>query len=111
MGPFGLLQPIADGIKLFIKEDITPAQADKVVFIIAPVITDGAGADRYAVIPFGRHHGALRPTVTLSITDINVGLLLFVSGHVDRACTRSSSAAGRRTTSTRCSAGCARRRR
>lgn len=52
VGPHGLLQPIADGIKLFFKEDIIPAQADKPVFYIAPIIALIAAMSSLAVIPF-----------------------------------------------------------
>ena len=44
VGPFGILQPVADAVKLMIKEDITPARADKWVFTIAPIISSGASS-------------------------------------------------------------------
>ncbi len=53
VGPFGLLQPIADGIKSFTKEDLVPAQADKPVFIIAPAICIFTALCMFAVVPFG----------------------------------------------------------
>ncbi len=53
-GPFGLLQPIADGIKAITKEDITPAGADRVVYNLAPILAAFAALMVYAVIPFGR---------------------------------------------------------
>src|SRR5215211_5124073 len=52
-GPAGLLQPIADGIKLLGKEDLIPAHADKVVFYFAPLVVFVAAITRVAVIPFG----------------------------------------------------------
>ncbi len=76
VGPFGLLQPIADGLKLFLKEDIIPENADRVLFIAAPLLTMGAAFMAVAVIPFG-------PSLQLfgydlghvQIADVNVGLL------------------------------------
>ena len=52
-GPFGLLQTLADGVKLALKEDITPKAADKVVFILAPVIATVPAFLAFSVIPFG----------------------------------------------------------
>lgn len=53
VGPFGLLQPIADGLKLFLKEDITPTQADKFLYFLAPMISLAPALAALAVIPFG----------------------------------------------------------
>src|SRR5207237_8054758 len=58
VGPYGILQPVADAVKLMIKEDITPVRADKWVFTAAPVISMVPALIVYAVIPFG-------PEVTL----------------------------------------------
>ncbi len=69
-GPYGLLQPIADVIKIFTKEIIVPAGADKVVFNIAPVISVAAVLMIWAVIPFA---------ATTVGTDINVGALYIVA--------------------------------
>jgi NADH-quinone oxidoreductase subunit H len=66
VGPHGLLQPIADGIKLFFKEDIIPANADKPVFYLAPVIFMAAAMVNLAVIPFASN---------FVIAKINIGLL------------------------------------
>ncbi|MGH3384067.1 MAG: NADH-quinone oxidoreductase subunit NuoH [Nocardioidaceae bacterium] len=68
-GPFGLLQSLADGIKLALKEDVVPKAADKVVFIIAPVISTIPAFIAFAVIPFG-------PVVTVPFTDIETPLQL-----------------------------------
>ena len=68
-GPFGLLQSLADGVKLALKEDIIPAAADKAVFIIAPAISCTACFVSFAVIPFG-------PTVKIPWTDIHTPLQL-----------------------------------
>src|SRR4030095_3904246 len=55
VGPFGLFQPIADGIKMLIKEDIVPARADKVVHFLAPVILAATAILTLGVIPYGRN--------------------------------------------------------
>jgi NADH-quinone oxidoreductase subunit H len=68
-GPFGLLQSLADGVKLALKEDLVPKAADKVVFIIAPVIATVPAFVAFAVIPFG-------PEVRVPFTDITTPLQL-----------------------------------
>jgi NADH-quinone oxidoreductase subunit H len=68
-GPFGLLQSLADGVKLALKEDIIPKAADKVVFLIAPVIATIPAFVTFAVIPFG-------PEVTVPFTEITTPLQL-----------------------------------
>jgi NADH-quinone oxidoreductase subunit H len=70
VGPFGLLQPIADVIKLFFKEEFVPAEANKVIFHIAPVLAVIPALITFAVIPIGPN---------FIVTDINVGLLLFLA--------------------------------
>jgi NADH-quinone oxidoreductase subunit H len=57
VGPFGLLQPIADAIKLLTKEMIFPTKADKLLFILAPIITFTLSLIGWAVIPFGKLFG------------------------------------------------------
>src|SRR5438093_5584291 len=79
VGPYGVLQPIADAIKLMIKEDITPTRADKWVFTAAPIISMVPALIVYAVIPFGPEVDLFGRKVTLFITDVNVGLLYIVS--------------------------------
>jgi NADH-quinone oxidoreductase subunit H len=78
VGPYGILQPVADAVKLMIKEDITPAKADKWVFTAAPIISMVPALIVYAVIPFGPEVNLFGRQVTLYITDINVGLLYIV---------------------------------
>jgi NADH-quinone oxidoreductase subunit H len=68
-GPFGLLQSLADGVKLALKEDIIPKAADRVVYILAPVISTTTAFAAFAVIPFG-------PVVTVPFTDIETPLQL-----------------------------------
>jgi NADH-quinone oxidoreductase subunit H len=79
VGPYGVLQPIADVVKLMIKEDITPVRADKWVFTFAPIIAVVPAFIVYAVIPFGPEVTLFGRKVALYITDINVGLLYIVS--------------------------------
>ena len=79
VGPYGILQPVADAVKLMLKEDITPTRADKWVFTLAPIISMVPALIVYAVIPFGDHVQLFGRSVTLYITDINVGLLYVVS--------------------------------
>jgi NADH-quinone oxidoreductase subunit H len=69
VGPFGLLQSLADGVKLALKEDIIPAGVDKVVYVAAPIIAATACFVSFAVIPFG-------PTVRIPFTDFSTPLQL-----------------------------------
>ena len=69
VGPHGLLQPIADALKLLLKEDIIPEGADKVVFWIAPFIVVLAAFTVFVVVPFGPTH---------AITDMNIGILFML---------------------------------
>src|SRR5690242_2824606 len=66
VGPFGLLQPLADGAKLFLKETVIPTGANRFVFIMAPMVTFVLALIGWAVIPFGDG---------LVLADINVGVL------------------------------------
>ncbi len=78
VGPFGLLQPIADGIKLFFKEDLVPSQVDRTLFLLAPALSVIPAMIAFAVIPFGGTttlFGLLPHPITLQITDIDVGVL------------------------------------
>jgi NADH-quinone oxidoreductase subunit H len=79
VGPYGVLQPIADAVKLMIKEDITPRRADKWVFTAAPILALVPALVVFAVIPFGPEVTIFGYPVTLYIADINVGLLYVVS--------------------------------
>jgi NADH-quinone oxidoreductase subunit H len=79
VGPQGVLQPIADAVKLLLKEDITPARADKWVFTLAPIIAMVPALIVFAVIPFGPETNIFGRAVPLYLTDINVGLLYIVS--------------------------------
>ena len=79
VGPYGVLQPIADALKLMIKEDITPRLADKWVFTAAPIIVLVPALIVFAVIPFGSETELFGRSISLYITDVNVGLLYVVS--------------------------------
>src|SRR5437899_5401807 len=75
VGPFGLLQTIADGIKLFFKEDLIPAQADRAVFILAPALPVITAFLALSVIPFGDTVEVFGRQVRLQVTDVNVAVL------------------------------------
>ncbi len=71
VGPWGLLQPLADGIKLLLKEDIIPIKADRAVFIIAPIVSVVAALVVLAVIPWG--------ATWATIANVNIGLLFILA--------------------------------
>jgi NADH-quinone oxidoreductase subunit H len=75
VGYFGLLQPIADGIKSFVKEDIIPDNADKAVFVIAPMISFITALSMFALIPFGDSITVLGREIKLVIADVDIGIL------------------------------------
>ena len=79
VGPYGSLQPIADAVKLLLKEDITPARADRWVFTLAPIVSMVPALIAFAVIPFDREASVFGYRVPLYVADINVGLLYLVS--------------------------------
>ncbi|SFR82930.1 NADH-quinone oxidoreductase subunit NuoH [Sphingomonas jatrophae] len=70
VGPFGLLQSFADGLKVFLKETIVPASSNKGLFLIAPILTFTVALIAWAVIPFGPD---------MALADINVGLLYILA--------------------------------
>lgn len=74
-GPFGMIQPLADLIKLLTKEDFIPATADRALFLVAPGITALTALLTFAVIPFGPTLEVFGQTVPLVICDLNIGLL------------------------------------
>jgi NADH-quinone oxidoreductase subunit H len=78
-GPWGLLQPVADAVKLIFKEEFTPAQAYKPVFFLAPIITMVPAIVITAVIPWGGTVTIGGRSVSLSVADINVGALYIMS--------------------------------
>lgn len=80
-GPFGLLQPVADGIKMFMKEDFIPNQAERWLFILGPGIFMFVACMTSAVIPWGTQLTAFGRPIDLQVTDINIGIL-YVMGFV-----------------------------
>ncbi|WP_235531099.1 MULTISPECIES: complex I subunit 1/NuoH family protein, partial [unclassified Nocardioides] len=74
-GPFGLLQSLADGVKLAFKEDLIPKAADKVVFVLAPVICVVPAFVTFAVIPFGPEVSFFGERTPLQLTDMPVAVL------------------------------------
>ena len=79
VGPQGVLQPIADAVKLILKEDITPVKADRWVFTLAPILTMVPALITFAVIPFGSDLTLFGYRISLYIADINVGVLYIVA--------------------------------
>src|SRR6202035_14291 len=78
-GPFGLLQPIADALKLPLKEDIIPLSADRLVFIAAPVISGAIAFISFAVIPFGPEVSIFHHHTPLQLADLPVAVLLILA--------------------------------
>jgi len=78
-GPFGLLQPIADALKLPLKEDIIPQTADRLVFIAAPVISGGIAFISFAVIPWGPEVSIFHHHTPLQLADLPVAVLLILA--------------------------------
>jgi NADH-quinone oxidoreductase subunit H len=74
-GPFGLLQPVADILKLLTKEDVVPAGADRMIFLYAPAVVSVSALLIFAVVPFGNTWTLWGKKIPLVISDINVGLL------------------------------------
>jgi len=84
MGPMrvgwhGLLQPIADGLKLITKEDIIPANASKILFIASPAIAMVPALLSIAVIPFGDTISIMGVSIDMVITDVNIGILFILA--------------------------------
>jgi NADH-quinone oxidoreductase subunit H len=75
VGPLGLLQPVADGIKLFFKEDIIIPHANRVIYILAPAAIVVTALLSFAVIPFGDAITIRGHSIDLVVADVNVGLL------------------------------------
>src|SRR6267143_543408 len=76
VGPFGLLQPLADGIKFLVKEDLTPPHVYRPLFIAAPMIAVICALTSISVIPFGNAITIFGYSIPLQITDVNTGLLV-----------------------------------
>jgi len=78
VGPFGLLQPLADGMKFFFKEDITPPHVYKLLYLAAPVIAVTFALTSISVIPIGNSITVAGVRTPLQITDVNIGLLIIL---------------------------------
>jgi NADH-quinone oxidoreductase subunit H len=79
VGPYGLLQPLADVVKLLMKEELRPKAADALLFAAAPVLSATAAFAAFAVVPFGARttfFGLLDEPIGLEITDVNVAMLV-----------------------------------
>jgi NADH-quinone oxidoreductase subunit H len=78
VGPFGLLQPLADGIKFLFKEDLTPSQVYKPLYILAPILAVTFALTSISVIPIGNWITVGGVRTPLQITDVNIGLLIIL---------------------------------
>jgi NADH-quinone oxidoreductase subunit H len=78
VGPGGLLQPAADGVKLLFKEDIIPDKADKLLFVLAPIMVVITALLAIAVVPFGQSITLFGRTIPLYVADINIAVLFFL---------------------------------
>jgi NADH-quinone oxidoreductase subunit H len=78
-GPGGWLQPVADAIKLIFKEEFVPAQADKIIFVLAPMITMIPAYIILAVVPWGESISLFGRQFNLYLADVNVGVLYLMS--------------------------------
>jgi len=74
-GPFGLLQPVADGLKLFFKEEIIPLTSNKTLFVLGPALAMVTAMLTSAVIPWGSSIEIFGRNVSLQIADVNIGIL------------------------------------
>jgi len=78
-GPWGLLQPIADAVKLIFKEELIPSKADKFIFILAPIVTVIPALTILAVVPFGPTVQLFGREISLIVADVNVGVLYIMA--------------------------------
>jgi NADH-quinone oxidoreductase subunit H len=79
VGPFGLLQPVADAVKLLFKEEIIPRDADKVLYLLAPMLAFLAPALAFAFIPFGAKIETATDVIDMRIVPAPIGLLMLLS--------------------------------
>jgi NADH-quinone oxidoreductase subunit H len=78
VGPFGLLQPLVDGAKLFLKEDITPTGVYRPLYLLAPILALGCALISISVVPFGNPDIAPQGFHIFQISDVNIGLLVIL---------------------------------
>jgi NADH-quinone oxidoreductase subunit H len=74
-GPFGLMQPLADAVKLLTKEDVVPNKADRLIFLFAPAVVAATALLIFAVVPFGQGWTIGNHQIPMVVADLNVGLL------------------------------------
>jgi NADH-quinone oxidoreductase subunit H len=74
-GPFGIFQPLADGLKLFMKEEIVPSHSNKLLFILGPGLAMFTAMMTSAVVPWGGHIHVFGRNISLQIADVNIGIL------------------------------------
>ncbi|MCK5125954.1 MAG: NADH-quinone oxidoreductase subunit NuoH [candidate division Zixibacteria bacterium] len=79
VGPFGLLQPLADGLKLLFKEDLVISKSERVIFAISPIIAFIPGFMAFAVIPIGPPIELFGYTIPLAVSDLNIGILFILA--------------------------------
>ncbi|MBI1369391.1 MAG: NADH-quinone oxidoreductase subunit NuoH [Planctomycetes bacterium] len=79
VGPFGLLQPIADGLKFFMKEDYNPGHVDKTLFMLAPVLAVIPALLGWAVIPWGGVWESPWGELSISVADVNIGVIYMLA--------------------------------
>ncbi|MAG20939.1 MAG: NADH-quinone oxidoreductase subunit NuoH [Candidatus Marinimicrobia bacterium] len=79
VGPKGLLQPVADGIKFLMKEDVIPTGVDKPIFLLAPVMLIVPALMTFAIIPFGSELHLFGRVIQLQVADINIGILYILA--------------------------------
>ncbi|MDQ3879262.1 MAG: NADH-quinone oxidoreductase subunit H, partial [Actinomycetota bacterium] len=78
-GPYGIMQTLADGVKLFFKEDFRPGLADRWTYAIAPVAAMVPAFLAFAVIPVGDHITVAHTRIDLVVANLNVGILFFLA--------------------------------
>jgi NADH-quinone oxidoreductase subunit H len=79
VGPFGLLQPVADAVKLIFKEDVIPNQSERIILLVAPMVAFIPGFLAFAVIPVGPPIELFGYTIPLTISDLNIGILFILA--------------------------------
>ena len=78
VGPFGLLQPLVDGAKLFIKEDLIPTAVYRPLYLLAPILALGCALISNGVVPFGEPNVGPKGMHLFEIADVNIGLLVIL---------------------------------
>ncbi|MFA5891144.1 MAG: NADH-quinone oxidoreductase subunit NuoH [Actinomycetota bacterium] len=79
VGPFGILQALADGVKLMFKEDIHPSAADRGTFLAAPLAAVIPAFLAFAIVPFGRDFTIGNTVIRMQLADLNIGILFFLA--------------------------------